>query len=272
MRLKVLRFVIVPALALIMLPAFSLAQEEPQLTPEQQRQFLLNAKVVRSEKLSVGITQSHKLTLSDGNITHAAHFQSINERRSYKALDRGGEINFVDSYHYNIAAYELAKLIGLDAMVPVTVERSWERKMGAMAWWFPSQMTEGKRREKKITPPDIDAFNKSIQIVKVFAELIYDTDRWNPGNILIGKNWEVYMVDFSRAFRLYYELQKPEELLRCNRELLEELRTLDAKVLAEKAGNHLTSLEIEGVMRRRDKIVKHFDKLIAEKGEGTVLY
>ncbi len=189
-------------LLLIFLPAVCPAQEEPKLTVEQQRDFLLHAEIINGSRLNEGITGSHKLTLSDGKIEHYAHFQSVNERRSYKELARGGEMNFVDSYLYNIAAYELAKLIGLDNLLPVTVERKWKGRMGSLAWWLPVQMNEGERKDKKIRPPDITAWNKSMYKVRVFAELIYDTDRSNPGNILIGKNWELYMVDFTRAFRL----------------------------------------------------------------------
>ncbi len=272
MRTRRVCLTLLSAFTLIFLPAFCFSQDEPQLTPEQQRHFLLTAKVIRFEQLSQGVTNSYKLTLSDGVIKHLAHFQSINERRPYKELDRGGEINFVDSYHYNIAAYELAQLIGLEDMLPVTVERNWERKTGAVAWWFATLMSEGDRRKKKIQPPDVAAFNKLMDKVQVFTELIYDTDRWNPGNIQIGKNWEVYMIDFTRAFRLYYELKSPENLVRCCRALLEKLRTLDRDTLAAKAGVHLNKLELNGIMKRRDKIVAHFEKLIAEKGEAAVLY
>ncbi len=260
------------AFVLVAFPALCPAQEEPQLTPEQQRQFLLSAKIIRSKQLSQGITNSYRLTLSDGTIPHDAHFQSVNERLSYKQLDRGNEPNFVDSYLYNLAAYELARLIGLDDMVPVTVERRWRGKAGALAWWFPTLMTEGKRRDKNISPPDVGAYNKSMHKVRVFSELIYDTDRWNPGNILIGTNWQVYMVDFTRAFRLYYDLKNPKELVYCSRDLFAKLRALDRNVLVEKIGNRLTDPEINGLMKRRDKIVTHFEKLIAEKGESAVLY
>jgi hypothetical protein len=260
------------AFVLIVLPAFCLGQEEPQLTVEQQREFLLNAKVIRSRQTNKGITGSYRLTLSDGKITHDAHFQSINERRSYKDLERGGEANFVDSYLYNIAAYELAGLIGLDDMLPVTVERKWEGKTGAVAWWLSTQMSIGEKKKKNILPPDLEAWNNSMYKVRVFTELIYDTDRSNPNNILIGNNWEVYMVDFTRAFRLYYTLKDPKDLVRCSRELLEKLRALDREGLAAKAGKYLTGLEIDGVMKRREKIVAYFEKLIAEKGEAAVLY
>jgi hypothetical protein len=272
MRIKRACIVLLAASVLSAIATFCFAQETPQLTPEQQRQFLLNAKVINFKQLSQGITNSYRLTLSDGVLTHNAHFQSINERRSYKELERGGEVNFVDSYLYNIAAYELARLIGLDDMLPVTVARSWERKEGSFAWWLPTKMTEGERQKKKISPPDLDAWNKTMHKVRVFTELIYDTDRSNPGNILIGNNWEIYMVDFTRAFRLYHDLKSPQNLVRCSRELLEKLRTLDGKAVAAAVGNHLNELEREGVMKRRDKIVALFEKLIAEKGEAAVLY
>ena len=256
----------------ICLPAFCFGQEKLELSAEQKREFLLNAEVIKARQLDEGITRSYRLTLSDGEITHDAHFQSINERRSYKELSRGPEINFVDSYLYNIAAYELAKLIGLDEMLPVTVERNWRREMGAMAWWIPSRMNEGERIKKKIRPPDIVAWNNSMHKIRVFTELIYDTDRNNAGNILIGNDWELYIIDFTRAFRLYHNLRKPQNLVRCSRGLLQKLRELDAEVLEAKLGKYLNNMELEGIMKRRDKIVDHFEKLIAERGEYRVLY
>lgn len=246
--------------------------EVPQLTVEQQRKFLLKAKVIREERLDEGITRSYRLTLSDGSMTHEAHFQSINERKAHKNLDKGAEMNFVDSYLYNIAAYELAKLIGLDDMLPVTVERKWQGKTGAMAWWLPTQISLGEKQDRHINPPNLEAFNNAMHKIAVFTELIYDTDRYNPGNIRIGYKWELYMMDFTRAFRLYPYLQKPQNLVRCNRELLEKLRDLDENAVSANVGKYLNKPEIEGIMKRRDRIVEHFEKLISEKGENAVLY
>ena len=56
----------------------------------------------------------------------------MNER---KAIFRGEsgrtEMNFVDSYLYNVAAWELAELLGLADMMPVTVKREWKGKRGS---------------------------------------------------------------------------------------------------------------------------------------------
>jgi len=54
--------------------------------------------------------------------------------------------------------------------------------------------------------------------------------------------------------------------------LLEKLKTLDANALTEKTTHYLTKDEVKAVMARRDKMVAHFQKLIAEKGENEVLY
>ena len=80
------------------------------------------------------------------------------------------------------------------------------------------------------------------------------------------------MVDFTRAFRLYQNLQNPQALVRCSRELLGKLRILDGDVLTAKVGKHLNKLELEGITKRWEKTVDHFDKLIGEKGECLILY
>ena len=255
------------ALVLVFLPAVCQGQEKPQLTTEQKREFLLTGEVIGSRQTEKGITNSYRLTLSNGGITHDAHFQPINERRPRK----GGEMNFVDSYLYNIAAYELSRLIGLDHMLPVTIERKWRGETGSLSWWLSVQMDERTREEKKIQPPEPETWNHSMSKIFVFTELIYDTDR-SRENTLIGNDWALYMIDFSRAFRLHHNLLNPKILVRCCRDLFEKLRTLDAEELETKVGKYLTDPELEAVLKRRDKIVDHFEKLIAEKGEFPVLF
>ena len=181
------------------------------------------------------------------------------------------ELNFVDSYKYDIAAYELAKLIGLGDMMPVTVLRRYRGKDGSLSWWLPVQMNEAERLKKKISPPDADAWNHQMYKKRVFAELVYDTDP-NLTNVLISKDWHLWMIDFSRAFRLYYNLRDPKNLVKCDRQLLENLRKLDEKELAAHTQKLLTKPEVQGVMARRDKIVKVFEQLIAQKSEKEVLY
>jgi hypothetical protein len=90
--------------------------------------------------------------------------------------------------------------------------------------------------------------------------------------VLIGEDWTIWRVDFSRAFRKNKDLRSSKNLAKCDRQLFEKLKALKADELAEKTKRYLTKDEVKGVMARRDKIVATFQTLIAEKGEEEVLY
>lgn len=250
---------------------FAVAADEPNLTTEQIRHFLVTAKVVGSRDANKGISHTKRLTLSDGTLTHDASFQAIDEHKPVMQLATGTEFHFVDSYKYNIAAYALAELLGIEDMLPVYVERKWEGQVGSLSWWLPVKMDEVERHRQKITAPDADAWNKQMYKIRVFDELVYDTDP-NLTNVLIGENWKIWRIDFTRAFRLSKELRDPKDLVRCDRQLLEKLKSLEANKLTEKASRYLTKDEVKAVMARRDRIVAAFQNLIAEKGESEVLY
>ncbi len=247
------------------------AQEEPQLTVEQQKEFLRTAKLVSSRVTGEGVTAPRHCTLSDGAITHDALFQSVDDRRSSMEVMGRIELNFVDSYLYNLAAYELATMLELERMMPVSVERELFGERGCLSWWLPAQFDELTRLAKKIVPPDPAAWNAQMADMAVFSQLVRDTDR-NAVNVLIGPNWEIYMIDFTRAFRLEKSLDNPKALVRCRRDLLERLRKLDPAEVTARTKRFLRPPEVKAVMARRDKIVAHFEALIAAKGEATVLF
>jgi hypothetical protein len=79
------------------------------------------------------------------------------------------------------------------------------------------------------------------------------------------------MIDHTRAFRLFATLQDQKNLVMCDRKLLAQLRTIDAKSLAS-LKPYVNDGEIKGLLGRRDKIVKFFDDQVAQKGEAAVLY
>ena len=251
---------------------FVAASEEPNLSKGQIEQFLLNAKVVRSRHTSKGITSPWRLTLSDGTLTHDAAFQRIDEHRIKMQLADGRiELNFVDSYKYDIAAYRLAELLGLDDMLPVTVERNWQSNPGALSWWLPVMMDEVERHKQKLTPPDADAWNHQMYKIRVLDQLVYDTDV-NLTNVLIGPDWKIWRIDFTRAFRRNKDPQHLDDLVRCERQLFDKLKTLDENELTVKTKGYLNKEEVKALMARRDKIVAYFQNLISEKGEAEVLY
>jgi hypothetical protein len=250
------------------------AQEATNPGEERIREFLLNAKVVAVRNADKGKTHPPRLTLSDGTMTHDASFQCVNEEKPIVIFSDGRrEVNFRDSYKYNLAAYELAKILGLEDMMPVTVERLWNNRRGSLSWWLPAVMDEATRIERGIIPPDEQAWNRQMYKKRIFAELVYDSDP-NLTNVLISKDWHLWMIDFTRAFRFHKMLRVSENILqsKCERKLLERLRNLDRNELTAKTQRYLTPASITGLMARRDKIVSLIDQMIAKKGEKEVLF
>lgn len=262
-------FIVVAVICAAILPA---AADDTPLTKDQIKVFLRTAKIINEKASSKGVTHPWRLTLTDGSITHDASFQSIDERTPAKKFESGRlEFGFVDSYKYNIAAYQLAELLGVEDMLPVYVERKWQGKTGSISWWLPVKMDEADRAQKKIAAPDTDKWNNQMYRIRVFDELVYDEDA-NLTNVLIGEDWTIWRVDFTRAFRTTKDLHDPKNLVKCDRQLFDKLKSLTFDAVAEKTKPYLTKSEVKGLMVRRDKIVAAFQTLIAEKGEQEVLY
>jgi hypothetical protein len=280
---------IVPLLAVLASPPLAYAQtpapapasqfapaQGKELSAAQIRTFLKDAKVLRTRGTPKGVTAPKRLTLSDGNIEHDAVFQAIDDRKMVEHLGGGGrqqttELNFVDSYKYNIAAYELAVLLGLDHMMPVYVERRWNGQVGSISWFVPTLMDESERLKKKIQPPVPGDWNNQMYRMRVFSALLRDTDR-NLTNVLITHQWKVMMIDFTRAFRLQPELLHGKDLQRIDRQLFTKLESVSADEIKAAVKDFLTKSELEAVLKRRDLLVAHFKKQIADFGEAKVLY
>jgi len=231
------------------------------LTPDQQEAFLTTAKVVKTREASKGITLTRRATLSDGNLTHDASIQTIDERKAQFETPMGKELNFRDTFKFNIAAYRLGRLLGLGGMIPPSVQRTYSGRTGAFTWWIDDVIgDEQNRLSKKITAPDSDNHARQVNIQLVFDQLIYNTDR-NQGNTLYDKNWRMWLIDHTRAFRLYTTLPEQKVLQRCDAQLLAKLKQLDETTLKAQLGKWLEQGEIKGLLARRDRIVAIFDKL-----------
>lgn len=248
------------------------AAPQQALTRDQMAHFLLTAKVVGHKGISKGITSPARLTLSDGTLTHDAAFSRVNEHKPIMQFPGGRtELDFVDSYKYTLAANEVAELLGIEDMFPVTVEREWDHDMGALSWWLDVKMDEGDRLKQQLSPPDAEGWAKQQYTMRVFTQLVDDTDR-NVGNILIDKDWKIYLIDFTRAFRRPHELRAPQLLQRCDKNLLAHLRDLKVEDVKARISKWVPPREIESMMARRDALVALYDKLIAERGEARVLF
>jgi len=235
------------------------AQPSPQLSRAEKEQFLKQAKIVKTSGAKMGITGTTRATLSDGQLQHDASVQTIDEYKSSFQTVMGTELNFKDSFKFNVAAYKLDRLLGMN-MIPVVVERSYQGKRGSYCWWVDDVlMVEQERLKKKVKPPDLNTWNKQVNIMRVFDELIYNTDR-NIGNLVIDKQWRIWLIDHSRAFRIMTDLKDPKSMAMCDRGLLAKLKDLTEADLNREVGAYLNNMEIRGILARRDKIVQLFEK------------
>jgi hypothetical protein len=268
-------FVLLTTLAVLMGPTpragAQPATTAPQLTDAEKEQFLRTGKMGRTKSAAKGITGTTRVTMNDGKLTHDAHVQCIDEAKHEFQTDRGTELNFKDSYKFNIAAYRLSRMLGIENL-PTTVERKVGGKTCAVDWWVDDvMMDEAGRKSKKLNAPDPDMWNNEMYVLRVFDQLIYNVDR-NLTNLLILKSWDIVMIDHSRSFRLMHTLENPKNLVKCDRTLLQNMRALKKDEVLKKLLPYCTKLEVEGLMVRRDVIVKFFDDQIKEKGESAVLY
>lgn len=237
------------------------------LTAEQQEKFLKTAKIVSAKEAKKGVTGTIRVTMTDGKITHDASVQRIDEHRTaFQGQDGTTELNFKDTWVFNIAGWRLAQLLGIADMVPPSIERSYEGTTGSFTWWIDDvQMDEQERLAKKIAPPEQEHFNREIQVMRIYDQLMYNTDS-NATNLLIDKQWRLWFIDHTRAFRMQKTLLDPKVITSCDRSLLARMKALDAPTLQKTMGSYLAKPEIQGLLARRDLIVQ----MIEAKGESGV--
>ena|SRR5579859_4483931 len=236
------------------------ADASSALTIDQKEEFLRTAKIVQTHSVSRGITSTVRVTLSDGTVTHDASVQRIDESKNYFKPDNGpGEYNFKDTYQFNIAAWKLARLLGIENMMPPYVDRRYEGKPASFSWWVDDvTMDENERAKTKAAASDQAGFLQEWDIVHLFDQLICNKDR-NGGNIVYDRQWRVWMIDHTRAFRLQRTIDNPKVLARCDRNLLAKMKALDEATLQKELAPHVSRDEIRGVLARRDIIVKVFE-------------
>jgi hypothetical protein len=245
------------------------------LTGPEAVAFLQTAEVVSKPEDfdDRAITSPRRMELSDGNRTLRVIFKDENTlHRGIFRYGDGREVPYVkDSFLHEIAAYELAQMLGLE-MVPACVERKLFSRKGSLCLWVEDTITEAERKERAIEPPDRALFNQQMYDLRFFQQLIADEDFSNIRNILVDRNFRVYKIDSSMAFHpenaLIDELDSPVY----SRRLLTALESLDRAQLEERLKPSLINAEMKSLWDRRKRILERAHELIAEHGEDKILY
>ena len=234
-------------------------------------EYLRTAEVVTQKTVRVGVNKISKVLLEkDGVQLHAA-FRNVTIFKHRLTLDNGDvKSNFRDDCRFEVAAYRLSKLLGLDNVPPV-VARKIGRDTGTLQIWVEDAMMEMKRHSENLKAPEELPWTRQWQTVRLFDNLIDNEDR-NQGNIMIDASWKLWMIDHTRAFTGTKTLRYPALVRWCRSDLWENLQELDRDVLKKEFKGVLSGDQIKALMARRDLLVQHIQKRIDEKGEGTVLF
>jgi hypothetical protein len=241
----------------------------PFASCKEAEDALRSATIIKVNDLGTGVTHPMKVYLRRDNIEFKAIFKTIDQHyHGITRLQKNAEVDFKDSWMYEIAAYELDKMLGLN-MVPPTIERIYKGQKGSLQLWIENAMTEKERKEKHLQPPDIDQWNRQIFQLRLFDNLIYNIDR-NLGNLLITSDWKIHMIDHSRSFKSLDNLKAPKDLQLFSKTTMESLQNIDILKLKACCSRYLTGPEMTTLLKRRDMIVKQYQTLLTEK--GTAIY
>jgi hypothetical protein len=237
--------------------------------------FLATAEITARKQFRApeAVTRPWKLTLERDGISRNALWKNAH----------GKMHGYVEGWQYEVAAYRLDRYLGVN-MVPPTVQRVFRRESGSCQLWINARMDLIKKDIDDIrVPPDkLRQWNLSTYLQRAFDNLIANVDR-HQGNVLIGHDWELVLIDHSRSFRtshkhvselIYTEHHPhgPRVMKKLPRRFVTRLEALDAETLESIVGPLLTERELEAVLARRVLILDEIEKLSAQQGVENVLY
>lgn len=232
-------------------------------TVAETEDFLKGAVVTSSPKPAAeGRTEPWKVNLEYSGIQHRAQFKYINRRRPDP---------LPDSYQYELAAYELNKLLGL-SFIPPVVEREINGTPGALQWFIDNIVRESERKQQDFQPANPEAFGQAMDDLRVFLNLV-NSPCDNEEDILIHKDsGKVYRVDLSEAFAPDKETISGCEIRRCSRRLYKMLLEWDQDKVKLLLSPFLNEEELRALDARRGSILWMIKKQIETRGEHAVLF
>lgn len=279
-RSRVLRSVVAALFAAAWPASFAAAQFLPDEIARRAEceEFLRTAEIVEVRAIGEGITRPKKVILRKGGIEKTAVWKNPEERDG----------DTLDQWRFEIAAYRLDKLLGLN-MVPPTVERSLDGRPGALSLWVGRTLNLVQVVEQNIViPPEAEgAFNDMKYVARAWDCLIANDDRTQQ-NVLYTSDWRTILIDHSRAFgcrgeygrRLVFGLNgiktaedgRPFLFRRLPRRFVRAIERLDREAVREAVGRYLENDEIKAILKRRDILLREIQAMIADQGEDRILY
>ncbi len=242
---------------------------------EKYEELLQKADIIKSEEIGEGVTRPWRLFLKKGDDEISACWKN----------PKGVQNGYLEGWQYEIAAYQMDKLLGLN-MIPPTVEREFDGQPGSLQLWAESEFSLLEVMEKGIPLPDRNpeatVFSRGKYLARAFDSLIANDDRTQQ-NVLFTKDWRVILIDHSRAFRSKKKYQKrllygkrgskEKQLFRqLPRVFVEKVKALEYNSIKNAVGSYLTDEEINAILARKKLLLSEIEEMINELGQDKVLY
>jgi hypothetical protein len=229
--------------------------------------FLRTARVVTRKTLNEGINHEQKLLLERDGIQAHAIFRTVHLELRRRRIAGRYYVRFLDDYAHECAAYRLARRLGLDDVPPAVLRRI-DSTPGSVQIWV-----EGARDETAagFRPPHPMAWVKQVWDRVLFDLLILNVDR-NPGNVLAGPDYRLWLFDHGRAFEPQGVLLAPDALQKVNRRAWEQLRGMSDRELKDVVREFLDAEQLDALVARRALLAERVERLVSEQGEAAVFY
>ncbi len=171
---------------------------------------------------------------------------------------------FLDSYLGEVAAYELATLLGFQTVPPVVVRRL-DRRRGSLQLWIEGADTYAGFREDRGGAEDPEPIARRRDTLRVFDALIANQDR-NPGNLLLGPGEAIWWIDHTRSFGGGHELRGLENVGSCDRRLWLALGELEEGQVRERLRPYAPYWDV--LLERRQRLLVWLEARQREDGEA----
>jgi len=148
----------------------SMAQFTPEDVAERAKweEFLKTAEIVGSQDIGEGVTKPIRLFLKKGDVEGSGAWKN----------PRGMQKGFLEGWQYEIAAYEMDKLLNMN-MIPPTVEKKFKGKRGSLQLWMEDCVSYLKIMQQNIPmpPEQSDHYSNMKYVTRAFDSLIGNEDR-----------------------------------------------------------------------------------------------
>jgi calcineurin-like phosphoesterase family protein len=237
----------------------SLSRSLSGMSDSELEDFMRSADISNVVDIGTGITKPKRVTQQQNGVVNDAAFKyedthpGIESRTRW--VSRSG--NDSDRYGYDVAAYKLDRMLGLE-MVPTAVIATVEGREGALSDWVENAINERDRLEQEMPFSGYCAQYEQYRLRFVFDILIHNVDR-NLTNILWAKDdFMMRFIDHSLAFRSTE--RRPKQYKKVPLQVSDLLRSrlvsLNEAQLGRELSPYLHPKQIEAIVARRDLILK----------------